>query len=580
MAEANKLKKIKEAEEFVRKANILRKEVSDIEIDEKKRNIKNDPQRAFKDNHKTIAIGLIDSALKIYKSLCLNQNIRNDEKCQIFFSFYSSIPDEALDMLTRWRDMMLFLKGKSQLEMVELLTLIAKNSLLDGHNRTSIAVVLYNYAYLNECYEICNSIATDKGKRQDGKPNVLHEYRIEACRYLFASENDEYKELSQECLIEMLEDQSLKSEYRYTKIIACFISVSGIKTFFNDKKLRTLYDEDFVYGLQSTFFNNPLNGVRERILSGQHILSMENSPIAEKTEIANILLEIANNTEFEENVRADAADVVLRLGIDDQRKKARHLIGVIGNAKNNVNNEDPLTRVNTLYNNSQNIHDENIEKSVATFIEKMLNDNSFKIDSYEVAHTEVAEMVKTREIERRDNFLILKALNRIAIDTAKFTSFNVTLAEIFAHVWSRIKTYKGDIRNTLNNRLIEELIDMGDTCSSGHSGRFVNVLAIVDDDLRIGFDAQIIANVAGRINARIKTTKDIEERAAITMGMSPNAAEEDKIIYTTFITKATEELHTELYKEFVNGKYISEKEFEEYFREAIKPWMDFTKRSN
>ena len=57
----------------------------------------------------------------------------------------------------------------------------------------------------------------------------------------------------------------------------------------------------------------------------------------------------------------------------------------------------------------------------------------------------------------------------------------------------------------MQKRLIEELVEMSGTCSSGFAGRLVNVISGFGDfNLRISFRDQIIANFTGRLNAKAK----------------------------------------------------------------------------
>jgi len=220
------------------------------------------------------------------------------------------------------------------------------------------------------------------------------------------------------------------------------------------------------------------------------------------------------------------------------------------------------------------MHDEHISESVAKFIEKMIKDASIRLRPYPEVQQEVADRVRDRITDKSKKFLAYKALNRISVDTATFTVHKVTIAEIFIHVWLRIQRYEGDVKNLLEDRLMEELIDMGDTCSSGHSGRFVNVLSAVDHDLKISFEAQIIANVAGRLQAKVRDLPDADNRASVAMGMMPDAEDEDRESYRKFIGPALVDLYTELYQEFVDAKYISETEFERHYKKAKDQWLE------
>lgn len=509
----------------------------------------------------------LTSAIKIYKLICMDPVISVDDKLDAILSLSARIPDEAREMITRWRDMIPFVVDKHLNTLVSLLVKVSSNSLINAHERTVIAVALYNYAMLDMCFKCFASIAVDL--------SVPVNYRIEACRYLYSTDDTDHKQLSQECLTDIIEDISIESNFRY-KIIAGFISNKGVVSYLNASKIKVPYDEEYVYSLQMSFFQDVRNGVRERILSGQHLLQMGCVSDDEKIDVGTKLLSIASNATLDENVRADAADVMIRLGRTNEVTAAREIIINMGHSAVHIKNENFLDRVKTLYNNSQNMHDESIDIGGITekFIEKMLSGDT-RLIPFEDAENEVTNIVRSKRLEKKNNFLVYRSLNRISIDTATFTTKKATLAEIFIHVWLRIKTYSGDVRTTLEDRLIEELIDMGDTCSTGHSGRFINVLSTVDPDLniKISYEAQIIANVAGRMNACIRDIPDHNVKSSVSMGMFPGASEEDVAVCKNFMSVTLKKICDEMYKEFVGGKYLSEKEFFQYFENAKKEWL-------
>lgn len=507
----------------------------------------------------------LEKAIKIYRELCLNSVLNPDDKVEVLASFFKFIPEEAKEMLIRWRDTIPFVSGKDLDDLVRLLALVTKHSGINSHERSVTAVTLYNQAFLNVCFKCFESLAIDK--------SVLVEYRVDACRYLFGSEDLKSKELSQECLTEIIEDNSLPSEYRY-KIIAGFISKTGMATYLNKSKLKILYDEDFVYGLQSIFFYMDTNSIRERILSGQHLLQMSCVDLEEKIKVGDLLLDVVADEKHDENTRADAADVVLRLGQGLQIEKARKLITDLGFSTVGGSSKTVIGKVKTIYNNSQNIHSEKISESVAKYIEKMIKDANIKLRPYHEIQQEVTSKIRDMDLPKEKRYFAYKALNRISVDTAVFTIHKVTISEVFIRVWLRIQRYNGDTKETLENRMIEELIDMGDTCSSGHAGRFVNVLSAVDNELRISFEDQIIANVAGRINARVRDLKDSDYKASISLGMLPDAEEADRENYRQFIGPALDDLYSELYKEFVDDRYVTKVQFDEYFGKAKEQWLN------
>ncbi|HMP28236.1 MAG TPA: hypothetical protein PKD85_01465 [Saprospiraceae bacterium] len=511
----------------------------------------------------------INKALQIYKKLSMSELDPFDKK-DVIISLYKFIPDEGREMLIRWRDITPFIGGKDLLSHKKLLLLICQAQEIDIHERSITSVDLYNRGFLDICYQAFESIAFEE--------DCPIQYRVDACRFLFGSETEDNKEIAQESLLEIIANQQIPSKDRYA-IIAGFISKTGLSTYLNRTKIKVPYDENFVYALQMAFFECKENGVRERILSGQHILSMEELPTEkEKEEVGNVLLSIASSEDNNENIRADAADVMLRLGNKEQIARAREIITLLGYSGLGKK-EGMLDRVQTIYNNSQNMHDEKIADSVERFIERMVeNTDKKKLTSYEKIQTDVVQLLGTKNIDAQQKHNAKAALYRVSVDTATFTKYKVSISDIFSIVWTIIQTQPDkDTKKTLEDRMIEELVEMGDTCSSGHSGRFVNVLSFIDPSISISFETQIIANIAGRVNARVRDIPDANQKASISSGMMPDADEEDKLIYAEFIDNALSQIKKELYDEFVTEKYISPSDFENYFDTGSKQWLEYKK---
>ncbi len=506
--------------------------------------------------------------IQIYKELCSSPVLSEKDKEIIILSFIKYIPEEAYDIISRWRDSIQHLRGNAQKNIIDLMIKLAKSSDLNGHQRTMTAVCLYNYCFIEHCYDCFFTLAMDK------LLNV--KYRVEACRYLFASGEDVNLQTSQECLLEIIEDTNLSSEYRYG-VIAGFISKTGISTLLNFGKLKVPSNPDFVYALQTAFFYNNTNNVRERILSGQYMLQMESDivPDSEKRDVANILLSFAQNVEYEQDIRADAADVLMREAPDSSFiEKARDIIKELGYSQ--LSGKSVSSRIKTIYSNSQNVHNEQIAECVNKFIEDIIvekNRKKLQTPEFSQVHTDITKLSKIYYTEPEDIFFIARALNRLSVDTASFTSYKATLCDILCNVVARIETYKKDKKIVLQKRLLEELKDMSGTCSSGYASRLVNVLSVFDANLRISYQDQIKSNIDGRLKAMIRDHPNEEERGKIALGMMDGADKDDKQFYITFITRAIEKLKTDLHKEFVGDGYINEKDFIKHFTSGAKDWL-------
>jgi hypothetical protein len=485
--------------------------------------------------------------LKIFESECMSKHNTNDEKLYVLVELSRLVPDIGQDILNRWRDSLPFLKGEDIDRMLELLTMVIKSSKINSHERLFTAVVIYNRGYVSICYDCFVVLAQD--------PYLLLDHKIDACRYLFGSCQDEYRQIAQECLLEILDTQTYPSSHRY-QIIAGYLPNTGIGTLFNRQKIRVPYDEEFVYTLQINFFSNNENGIRERLLSAEHLIHMKTVDVNERNDIFQKLLEISQDQDYDENTRADAVDIVYR-NSEAHRLKSLEIIKSIGTS----------TGGKTLYQDSQNIHQFN--EQIDPFIEKMVQETSGKVESYDVVYQQVSDYLQEHVPERASRFKCFKALNRIHIDTAIFSKYRLTPSEIFVYVWTRIHSYPAKQHDNLLNSLIQELIMMGDTCGTGHVGRMLNVFSGHENVYTITWAEQIKSNIYGRFNARINKLSE-EMRDSIAMGMSNMGDSNDEKAYTDFITKVLPEIQLEMAQEFVDAGHLRLAEFEQYFSNGVK----------
>ena len=493
---------------------------------------------------------------KLFNRLCLSKNLPPEFRLMALAKYVKNSPVEGLDMLSRFRDMLPHLSGEPLRETIKILVGVTRSSEFSSHERVMTAVTLWNNNQYHRCYACFADLVNDR--------RIEVKYRVEASRYLIASENEENIQISQEALLEIIDSKEYSSSYRYS-IIAGFIGKTGISTILNAGKLKIPYDEDFVYVLQTNFFYGD-NEPRERVLSGQHLIQMECVDSKEKEEISNMLLEISNSEALSEDIRADAADVVLRLGVGNSKVKARDIIRLLGRQPSGQK------MLSTVYSDSQNVHNENIIRCVSTFIEKIISETSAQIPPFQQVYSEIGNLIRQKKLEPKQRISALKSLNRVSVDSATFTENNVNLAEILIHVWVRIQGHPEEEKVELEKRLIEELVDMSDTCSSGHCARFVNILSTYDVSLRISWEEQIEANVSGRMQARIRDIQDDNLRTKIVLGMLDDSEEEDRQAYVEFVKDQLKVLEKELFSEFVGEGYISEDKFKTAFEKSKSKW--------
>ncbi len=512
-----------------------------------------------------------DKGLFILGDLATNVLYNISTRLKAIEGLYTIAPDYGNDKISQIRDSLKYLSENDSETEKNLIIEILHSHSINSHERLICAVCLFNNYFIVECYPCFWDLSNDE--------SVILKYRVEAIRFLIYSEIEEYYEKTIQLLISIISDHDYTSNERY-RIIAGFNTKTGLNSLLNHQKLRVDYDENLMYQLQNVFFFDENNDFRDRILSGQHLLQLSTTSDEKKIQVGDTLLDLASNIILENlndqiNLRADAADVVQRLGDENQKRRATMIIHDLGFAGSKNNRIKDLThRVSTTYNNAQNVHDTQINKAVQTFIETVVaKNNEGWLDNYENVHAEVSTLIHSKKLESRDRIRAFKALNRISIDTATFTHHHITAAGVFVHIWLYIKRENNEeIQEELKKRLIEELIDMASTCSSGHASRLVNILNGYGFELKISFKDQIISNASARMQALIKNIEDEDLKSLVLCGMTDLADEEEKDAYIKFLTEKTPILHQELYDEFVEGGHTTQTDFEEWFDCAVMSW--------
>ena len=494
----------------------------------------------------------VAKAIDIYGKLCNNARLSPNAKMLVINSFSQHIPEEAQDMLARWRDTLGHIRNVEQLDkMIDLLIRVSRSAILGSHQRVVSVATLYNNYYYDVCYDCFADLACDK--------SLLVEYRVDCCRYLYGSESVEYRETACDILKEIIGNVNLESKFRYNIVVGFCKKKGGLKTFLNNQKLHVGYNEGFAYEIQNVFFYQDKNGVRERLLSGQNLLQMAIVALSQKSEIEEIILDVARNDANDQDTRADAADIVIREGQKDARLEAREIIMKIG--------KQPGNKQQTIYTDSQNIHA--FTKDFDVYIQKLI-ENDHKLLPFENVQAAVSNLARKILTNNKDKFRVYESLNRISIDTAVFTNSRVTLPEILCHTWAKIHSFNPTQVEELKSRLIQELVEMSSTCSSGHGTRLVNVFSGFDDTLKISWDSQVIANVNARVNVRIRDCKDEELKGSLAMADSELASDEEKETYHGWLDVTLPEIRDEMEKEFVGDGYISLDDFQKYFATACK----------
>lgn len=289
--------------------------------------------------------------------------------------------------------------------------------------------------------------------------------------------------------------------------------------------------------------------------------------------VQKCLLDIAKTSSY--NNRADAADIIMKLGNQKYKDEARNIIielGKIYNDGNGIRNDN--LSGGTLYGNSQNVHDETIEDSVMKFILTLGSESSGDVN-FEKIQQDILNKINRDDDKAKAK--VLSSLTRIKIDHILYPG-SQKLLTIFLKIWNRINSHPN--RESLLERLVEELIDMDNTCSSGRVSRLVNVFSGIEESagIKISFKSQIEANVMAYIKREIDNIKDVDLKGEIISELD-NTDPMDRRNLSSLLLRILPPMERGLFDEFVSGGYVTEDQFYLYFRDAIsyfetgaRPW--------
>lgn len=347
-----------------------------------------------------------------------------------------------------------------------------------------------------------------------------------------------YKQQARDYFCKIINNSKLECDYRYKSILSL-----------ENKDIPER--EYFIYEAVLEFFNTSTNMTLYRILGGQYLIQkfkLEGN-IRDNTELT--LMGFAQDPDLDYNLRADSADVILSLGSTENKITAREIIMMLGRQDGNSK---------TIFDNAQNVHVDEIEQSVMEALEflsginmKTLSGVPITFDYVKKQIEEELEKSKPKEPKEYKAYINRKkkaekdgkkvsimprtkvnkiciqyehdksvydkkedeinvSLNRIYMDRALYSAYNCSLLHILLKIWTYLTSHEAE--DNMKTRLLEELIEMSGTCSSGFASRLVNVISGFGDfNLTISWRDQIIANFTGRLNARARDiTKETNMR--------------------------------------------------------------------
>lgn len=303
------------------------------------------------------------------------------------------------------------------------------------------------------------------------------------------------------------------------------------------------------------------------------------------SEAREFIIRLCKDKNQSVSIRSEAADVLLRKVSLDDMAIGQEVISELGDLYFE-------NKRHTIYTNSQNAHNDMISESVMNIvrtlaIEKRRRDQEEKLSTNEISsfstdahgqgqnHTtgtifdRIKILIKD-DVESKRN-KVMKAFNHILIYPSKYEG--LCMSDILILIWIKIQQQQDTVRKELENRLVEELYDMYETCGTGYVSRLVNILSgyIQEENLQIKMSPkdQLRANIFARLQTNLRhmssSDQDIILDEIATEGSSKDTAKEFVETYS---------VKDELLKEFVEDhSYLSREEFEVIYDKCIKDFF-------
>ena len=153
------------------------------------------------------------------------------------------------------------------------------------------------------------------------------------------------------------------------------------------------------------------------------------------------------------------------------------------------------------------------------------------------------------------------AINRIILDQKLYSKYNLSISNVFIQCLIIIEKIEKNERNNLVKRLYEELIEMYETCSSGHIIRILNIFSGTEFNfLSVNIYDEIQSTLFNRLGKIIYTFED-EIIEKITTEL------ENDQIFLKYLSIHINTIKEEMFKEYKDICNIQL--FEEYYRRAL-----------
>lgn len=250
------------------------------------------------------------------------------------------------------------------------------------------------------------------------------------------------------------------------------------------------------------------------------------------------LLELATQIE-NPNHKANIVDLFLEDENEEIKSRAKEILLSLDGVS-----------IENIYTSSQNIHQ--VQADIEKFIEKIVEQP--QVD-WSVVKTNIKSMSSSQNVEL--------SIKRFEMDKGLYSSKSLSLQTMLCKVWSSIQSH--EYREELNKRLLEELEEMNDTCSSGHLLRLINIFSGFEDGIKIHIFDELTTVINHKITKIVSTqSEEVQSQIVEELG------EYNQINVLSKLYGPIAILHDELWNDY--KQIMDNQTFTDYFRTIVTKW--------
>jgi hypothetical protein len=233
-------------------------------------------------------------------------------------------------------------------------------------------------------------------------------------------------------------------------------------------------------------------------------------------ELTNIIADFYPDraTEFLDQVREDDAkyeNEALQRATEIDEAKARIENRIAHNEEKKNHVHLPAIKP-TVYSDSQNVHNSEINKTVIRALETLYDRYWHDLPQTEEKAFRRLDEIKDSLEGKGDPILISDTISYFRTNTGSFGVRNIKLIDAFFLIWFFIQHADDLIKVDLERRLFEEMYEMNHKCTSGHLSRLINVIQGFTDDpqlsIKISNRDQCKSVIFNYLNSELKKCQD------------------------------------------------------------------------